>query len=121
MENTMKEITMADIKNIEESAKARRVADEINHRVGNHAPHEVVGYLLGREEYIDYASGETHWEPISKMVFAEDHAKDWLKANPYNGTYQEWSRGFYQIVFWDGTIGRRIYADANGEADTKQR
>lgn len=117
----MKEITMKDVNEIEESAKARRVADEISHRVGDHTPHEVVGYLLGREEYIDYASGETHWEPVSKMVFAEDQAKDWLKTNPYGGNHQEWSRGFYQIVFWDGTIGSRIYADANGEADAKRR
>ena len=117
----MKEITMEDINNIEESAKAKRIADEISHRVGDHVPHEVVGYLLGREEYIDYASGETHWEPVTKMVFSEDQAKDWLSTNPYNGNHQEWSRGFYQIVFWDGTIGRRIYADVNGEADAKRR
>ena len=117
----MKEITMNDIRQIDESAKERRVADEINHRVGDHAPHEVVGYLVGREEYVDYASGETHWEPVSKMVFAEDQAKDWLSTNPFEGNHQQWSRGFYQIVFWDGTVGRKIYADANGEVSAKRR
>ncbi len=116
----MKEITMKEMDTIIKKAEARGVADEIRHRVGNHAPHEVVGYLLGKEEYTDYASGETHWEPVVKMVFSEDQAKDWLKTNPYNGNYQQWSRGFYQIIFWDGTVGRRIYADANGEVSTKR-
>ena len=117
----MKEITITDIKVIEEEAEARRADAEIKHRVGNHAPHEVVGYLIGVDQFIDYASGENHWDHATQMVFAENQAKDWLKANPQKGDHQEWSCGFYQIVFWDGTIGRRIYADANGEVDTNRR
>ena len=118
----MKEITMKDIEAIEKESAERKSEAEIQYRVGDHAPHEVVGYLVGYEEFIDYASGENHWDHVSKMVFSEKAAKDWLKANPRTSEYREqWTNGFYSIVFWDGTVGRRVYADDNGEADVNRR
>lgn len=122
----MKKLDMMTIEVYEKQSRASKVDSNIDteaeRRTAGHAPHEIIGYLVGYEEFIDYASGENHWDHVSKMVFSEKAALGWLKANPRASEYNEqWTNGFYAIVFWDGTIGHRIYADANGEVDTKRR